>query len=179
MADDFDHHIQMDRRPVLQQRRSRAPRVLISVVALAIIAAASAYLWLNYDSLFQAVSASGHLAACAAAAPCRLQRRSPNSQASPRRNPASSIVTLRRCRSRHPEGCAAPVREQHVRAARRLRRAPHHVNKPPCPLLIALHKVDPSLDPLPARRTTRTRATPTRPPALPKTRLVPVALRVH
>ena len=63
MTDDFDHQIQLDRRPVLQQRRSRAPRVLISVAALAIIAGASAYLWLNYDSLFQAVSSIAHPAA--------------------------------------------------------------------------------------------------------------------
>src|ERR1019366_10104584 len=63
VTDDFDHQIQLDRRPVLQQRRSRAPRVLISVAALAIIAGASAYLWLNYDSLFQAVSSIAHPAA--------------------------------------------------------------------------------------------------------------------
>ena len=63
MADEPNHQIQLDRPPVLQQRWSRAPKVLISVAALAIIAAASAYLWLNYDSLFQAASSTAHPAA--------------------------------------------------------------------------------------------------------------------
>src|SRR5665647_1911009 len=63
VADELNHQIQLDRPPVLQQRWSRAPKVLISVAALAIIAAASAYLWLNYDSLFQAASSTAHPAA--------------------------------------------------------------------------------------------------------------------
>jgi hypothetical protein len=51
VTDDFDHQV----RQALQRRR-RSPRVFISVGALAVIAAAFAYLWLNHDGLLHAVS---------------------------------------------------------------------------------------------------------------------------
>jgi phage shock protein A len=51
VTDDFDHQV----RQALQRRR-KSPRVLISVGVLAVIVAAAAYLWLNYDGLVQHVS---------------------------------------------------------------------------------------------------------------------------
>ena len=62
MADDFDPHIQLDRQPFLH-RRGMAPRVLISVGVLAVIAGAFAYVWLNDDGLVQAISSAAQPAA--------------------------------------------------------------------------------------------------------------------
>jgi hypothetical protein len=58
VTDDFDHQV----RQALRRRR-RAPRVLLSVSVLAVIAAAAAYLWLNYAGLVHEISFAEHRAA--------------------------------------------------------------------------------------------------------------------
>jgi len=63
VADDFDNQIRQDQQPILQQRRRRTSRVLITVCGLAVIAAACAYLWFNYDDLVRSVSFTSHSAA--------------------------------------------------------------------------------------------------------------------
>jgi uncharacterized coiled-coil protein SlyX len=54
VTDEPDHQIQRDQRPLLRQSRSKGAGVIILVASLAVIAAAAAYLWLNYDRLAQA-----------------------------------------------------------------------------------------------------------------------------
>ena len=55
MADELDYEIYRDQKPS-QQRRGRAPRVFLIVAVLALVAAASAYGWLNYGRLVQPAS---------------------------------------------------------------------------------------------------------------------------
>ena len=62
MADDFDPHIQLDRQQILH-RRGLAPKVLISVGVLAVIACAFAYVLLDDDGLVQAISSAAPPAA--------------------------------------------------------------------------------------------------------------------
>jgi len=63
---ELDYEIYPDQKP--SRRRGRAPRVLlIVVVALAVIAAASAYGWLNYGRLVQAASSAPSPVAAAVA----------------------------------------------------------------------------------------------------------------
>lgn len=57
MADELDYEIYRDQKPS-RQRGGRAPRVLLIVAVLALIAAASAYGWLNYGRLVQPASSA-------------------------------------------------------------------------------------------------------------------------
>jgi hypothetical protein len=58
VTDDLDRQVRQ-----ALQRQKRSPGVLISVVLLAVIAAAGAYLWLNHDGLLQELSIAAHPAA--------------------------------------------------------------------------------------------------------------------
>ncbi len=65
MADELDYEIYPDQKP--SRRRGRAPRVLLIVAALAVIAVASGYGWLNYGRLvLPASSAPGPVVAAVA-----------------------------------------------------------------------------------------------------------------
>ncbi len=55
MADELDYEIYQDRKQV-PRRRGRATRLLLIVAALSVIAAGSAYGWLNYGRLIQPAS---------------------------------------------------------------------------------------------------------------------------
>ena len=66
MADELDYEIYPDQKPS-PRRRGRARRVFSIVVALAAIAGASAYGWLNYGRLVQAASSAPSPVAAAVA----------------------------------------------------------------------------------------------------------------
>lgn len=66
MADQLNNEFQPDPHAILRQRRRRSPSALVFTTALAIPAAAAAYLWLNHDRLVQAVSSAVRPAAIAA-----------------------------------------------------------------------------------------------------------------
>jgi hypothetical protein len=55
VTEELDHHIQLEKQPVLRQR-SGVSDVLMSIGLLAVIAVACAFVWFNYGGLFQASS---------------------------------------------------------------------------------------------------------------------------